>query len=113
MIRAVAIFLLGLSLLMGFGLVMGRKVFPPAERALALGSHGERPPIFSRDEISEKERNLRKARFAFHSFDLVSGLTIRELESLPSRGGSRLFSFLSLLACFWLALSLGKPGSSS
>jgi len=109
--RGVAIFIIGLSLLLGFGIIMGRKVFPPVERALAPGSLGAPPPIFSRDEISEEEWNLRKARFAFSSFDLVSGLTIRELEGISSRRGSRLFAFLSLLAVFWLVRHLRKPGS--
>jgi len=110
--RAIAVFTISLSLLLVFGIIMGRKVFPPAERALAPGSPGELPTIFGGDDLSQEEwNNLRKARFAFGSFDLVSGLTIPELENLPRRWGNRLFAFLSLLACVWLARYLRKPGS--
>ena len=50
---------------------------------------------------------LVKIRLAFSSFDLIAGLTSRELEDIPTYGLA--FPFFYLLACFWLILGLRKP----
>lgn len=48
----------------------------------------------------------RKARLAMSSFDLVGGLTTRELEAIPNY--NRLFPFVYLIACLWLVFGLRK-----
>jgi hypothetical protein len=49
---------------------------------------------------------FRKARLAMSSFDLVGGLTTRELEAIPKY--NRLFPFVYLIACLWLVFGLRK-----
>lgn len=102
------IVMLGLVLLSLGSLFAGRQVFSPYERNLdyQLSQAEKNSPEVA--ETVKKQVYFRKARLALSSFDLVGGLTTRELEAIPTY--SRIFPFFYLLACFWLILGLKKPG---
>ena len=106
--RAMTIIVLsGLVLLFLGGLFFGSKVFSPYERSLdnQLNQAQTLPPETAKEV--RKRVYIRKARLAMSSFDLVGGLTTRDIEAIPTY--SRAFSFYFLLACFWLVLGLKKP----
>lgn len=101
------IVLSGLVLMFLGSLCIGPKVFSPSERSLVsqLNQAEQLSP-----EIAQTVRervNFRKARLAFSSFDLMGGLTDRDLEIIPSL--SLAFPFYCLLASLWLVLGLKKP----
>ena len=110
---AVAIFLIGIGLLFLGSMVCGRKVFSPAERELAPAISSEQKQIAGANDLGEKKADYKKIRFAFSSFDLVAGITLRELETTPLNPGYRFVSFLFLIACLWLVFALRRFGRPS
>lgn len=107
--KATIIALTGIVLLFLGSLFVGQRVFSPEERSLKFTR-----PISKADQVSpeaaneiRKRDNIRKIRLAFSSFDLIAGLTSRELEAIPTY--SLAYPFFYLLACFWLILGLRKP----
>ena len=102
------IVLSGLTLLFLGSLFIGPKVFSSYERSLdSQLSQAEQTQSPETAKEVRKRVNYRKVRLALSSFDLVGGLTTRDLEAIPTY--SRFFSFFYLLACFWLILGLKKP----
>lgn len=102
------IILSALVLLFLGGLFIGLKVFSSYERSLdSQLSQAEQTSSPENAQEIRKKVNFRKARLALSSFDLVGGLTNKDLENIPTY--SRFFSFFYLLACFWLILGLRKP----
>ena len=102
---------LGIAVLFLAGLEWGRRVYSPEERQLAPVSQAEpgseSGPLVT---LGSGERvEVKKVRLAFGSFDLLTGLTARELEAIGANSGGSLFPLLFLLTCIWLALALRDP----
>jgi hypothetical protein len=97
----------GLVLLSLGSLYIGPKVFSSYEHSLdgQLSQAEQTSPQTA--EAIRKRVQIRKARLAVSSFDLVGGLTSHELETIPTLNLA--FPFFYLLACFWLILGLRKP----
>jgi len=94
--KAVAFTLLGIFVLFGISLVAGFKAFQPWERVLA-DQPGDPPP--APGEMSWN--NYKKIKLALGSFDLVNGLTKKDLETLNT---SNSLGFYYLVGCLWLVL---------
>jgi len=106
--RAITIIVLAVLVLLFLGsLFIGPKVFSSYERSLdlQLTQAEQSSPEVAR--AVRKQVYYRKARLALSSFDLMGGLTTRDLEAIPTY--SRAFAFYFLVACFWLVLGLKKP----
>jgi hypothetical protein len=97
--KATAIILAGLVLLFLISLFAGQKLFSAAERELSRSESttGAGAPV---------KVDFRKVRLAFSSFDLIAGLTHRDMEVISTQ--SLAFPFYFLLASLWLALGLRK-----
>jgi hypothetical protein len=103
------IVLSGLVLLFLGSLYIGPKVFSPAERRLESRLHQAEQSSSETAAAAREQVDSRKARLAFSSFDLMGGLTDRDLETIPAL--SLAFPFYCLLASLWLVLGLKKsPG---
>ena len=105
--KATAIILAGIMLLFLFSLVAGKKIFSAYERDLSVSSRETvSHPSTPAEEAARNHANLRKARLALSSFDLMAGLTTRDLENIQTLSLS--FPFFFLLASFWLVLGLRR-----
>ena len=106
--RIMTVIVLAVLVLLFLGsLYFGPRVFSSYERSLdqQLSQANQASPETAR--AVRKQVYFRKARLALSSFDLVGGLTTRDLENIPNY--SRSFAFYFLLVCFWLILGLKKP----
>jgi hypothetical protein len=75
-------FMVILLLLTGGGLVAGKYTFASWERILAEDPPGEKMEAGAKTSgFSDKE--YKKIRLAFNSFDLAAGLTKNDLEAIP------------------------------
>jgi hypothetical protein len=112
--KATAIIVAGIMLLFVGSLIAGQKLFSPQERRLSAS--GSPPPAaggVSEAAAASQPSDYRNIRLAFSSFDLMAGLTNRDLENLQAHGLT--YAFLSLLAAFWLVLGLRlakRPGKT-
>jgi hypothetical protein len=110
--RATAIIVAGIMLLFVGSLIAGQKLFSPQERRLsARGSPQPAAGETSESAAASTGSDFRNIRLAFSSFDLMAGLTNRDLENLQTHGLT--YAFFSLLAAFWLVLGLRmakRPG---
>ena len=107
--RAMTIVVLSALVLLFLGsMFIGPKVFSSYERSLD-DQLSQAEKTLSPENVKEVRKgvNYRKVRLALSSFDLVGGLTNKDLEAIPTY--SRFFPFLYLLACIWLILGLRKP----
>ncbi len=105
--RTMTIIVLSVIVLLFLGsLYIGPRVFSSYERSLddKLAQAEKSSPETAR--AVRKHVYFRKARLAMSSFDLVGGLTTRELEAIPNY--NRLFPFVYLIACLWLVFGLRK-----
>lgn len=103
--KAITAFLLIILLLTGGGLVAGKYVFAPWERVLSENQSiddGQSEAISS--GISQKD--YKKIRLAFNSFDLAAGLTKSDFESIPA---GNTYSFAALWLCAGAVFFLKKP----
>jgi hypothetical protein len=104
------IFCLGMVLLFVIGLVAGQKVFKhnrprPQQVAVVHGTGSIAPSGGS----SIDEKNYKRIRFSFMSFDLVNGLTRSDFDNMPSH---LTFGFYFLIGGFLLVRLLKKPKRS-
>jgi len=101
--------LTGIVLLFLGSLYIGHQIISPYERSLdeTINANDADQSSPATNEAAKKRARFRKARLALSSFDLVAGFTNQELEVIPTH--SRTFSFIFMLACFWLILGLRKP----
>jgi hypothetical protein len=88
-------------------LFVGRKVFSSYERNLNQQLTQAEKASPETAQAVRKSVYYRKARLAMSSFDLVGGLTTRDLENIPNY--NRLFPFVYLIACLWLVFGLRRP----
>ncbi|MBM4275572.1 MAG: hypothetical protein FJ134_14090 [Deltaproteobacteria bacterium] len=86
---AVAVFLLGIILLFLGSITLGRKALPPAWRELNPVSSVQGPYELGPDGTPEKitVADYKKLKITCSSFDLMAGLTRKELENLPEHRG--------------------------
>ncbi|MBM4295205.1 MAG: hypothetical protein FJ126_09930 [Deltaproteobacteria bacterium] len=92
---AVMVFFIGVILLFVGSITLGRKALPPAWRELnpvsspTPGSNGLGP-----DEPPEKltPGEYKKLKITCSSFDLMAGLTKKEIENLPEHRGFALYT---------------------
>lgn len=108
---AVAVFLTGVILLFLGSITLGRKALPPAWRELnSVSSPAQGPYELGPDGTPEKITfsDYKKLKITCSSFDLMGGLTRKEMENLPEHRG---FAFYWLLACLLLLLSLRRSES--
>ncbi|MGA7879070.1 MAG: hypothetical protein WCA08_25650 [Desulfoferrobacter sp.] len=101
------IFCLGMVLLFVIGLVAGQKVFKhhrpgPQQVAEAYGTGS----IAQTGGSSIDERNYKRIRFSFMSFDLANGLTRSDFEHMPSHVR---VGFIFLIGGLFLVRLLKKP----
>ena len=96
--KAVLFTLLGIMLLFGAGLVVGRTLSDPRDRIL-VDKPGTPPP--APGEMSWDA--YKKTKLALGSFDLVNGLTKHDMETLHVHNS---LGFYYLVACLWLVLGL-------
>lgn len=105
--RTMTLIVLSALVLLFLGsLYIGPRVFSSYERSLdqqLLQAEQSSPET---SHAVRKHVYFRKARLAMSSFDLVGGLTTRDLENIPNY--NRLFPFVYLIACIWLVFGLRK-----
>jgi hypothetical protein len=95
--KSAAVFAVVLLLCFGASIYAGYRLISPEHRDLSQ---------FSLTENGSGDlAQYKKIRLAFGAFDLVSGLTVRDLETLP---GNRASSFYLLLACLWVVWALRR-----
>lgn len=104
---AVAGFLIGVIFLFLGSITLGRKALPPAWRELGPAAMSPTPGPSQPEPDGTREimtfSDYKKLKTAFSSFDLMAGLTKKEMETLPAHRG---FAFYWLLACGLLVLAL-------
>jgi len=100
-------FLAFMMLLGGAGLVAGRQVFAPWERVLSPAEPQD-PSTSALMSPAMDEKQYKKIRLAFNSFDLAGGLTRSDWEAIPSQNT---FFFAFLLVCVGILGWLKKPES--
>jgi hypothetical protein len=98
--KAVLIILLGIFLLFGVGLVANFYMFQHLNHVLA-DKPGDPPPAPGKMSWNA----YKKVEIEIGSFDLVNGLTKRDLESMRADNN---VGFYYLLACLWLVFGLGR-----
>jgi hypothetical protein len=94
--KAVVFTLLGIFLLFGVGALARMEVFASYHPVNRLAEPPTAPGEMSWDTYN-------KAKMALGSFDLVNGLTRRDIETIDSH---RSLSFYYLVACIWLAAGM-------
>jgi len=94
--KAVAFTLLGILVLFGISLISGWNAVQPWDRLL-VDQPGD-PPT-APGEMSWN--TYKKTKLALGSFDLVNGLTKKDLETLNT---SNSLGFYYLVGCLWLVL---------
>ncbi|MFW6127462.1 MAG: hypothetical protein ACOC6K_04545 [Thermodesulfobacteriota bacterium] len=107
--RAMTIVVLSALVLLFLGsMFIGPKVFSSYERSLD-DQLSQAEKTLSPENVKEVRKgvNYRKVRLALSSFDLVGGLTDRDLEIIHKV--SLAFPFYFLLASLWLVLCLRHP----
>jgi len=104
--KAITLYLMGIALLFTLSLSIGRQAFPPEDLHLALADQA--PPAAAPRPLARTmdDTDYHRIRLAFNAFDLMGGLTKRDLENIPGDGT---YHFAFLLACFWLIVFLRKP----
>ncbi len=103
--KAVGAFVLLIFILSGVGMLGSRIAFSHYDRLLS-----EAPP----QQVEEKEsyrtgmseKDYKKIRLAFNSFDLAAGLTRADFETIPS---FNTYSFGTLWLCVGAIFFLQKP----
>jgi hypothetical protein len=95
--KSAAVFAAVLLLCFGASIYAGYGLISPEHRDLSQFSLTENGSV----DLAQ----YKKIRLAFGSFDLVSGLTVRDLETLPGNCAS---SFYLLLACLWVVWALRR-----
>jgi hypothetical protein len=102
-------FLVMILLLTGGGLIAGRYVFAPWERILYDSSQSVVAGSRSSDhDLTDKQ--YKKIRLSFNSFDLAAGLTKTDLETIPV---SNTYFFAVAWLCLGLVFILRKPRKDS
>jgi|GEM_PF-927224 len=103
--KAILAFLVLIILLTGVGTVAGRHIYPSYERIL---SEASAPLPESREtyQTGMSEKDYKKIRLAFNSFDLAAGLTRNDFESIPALNTH---SFATLWLCVGAIFFLQKP----
>lgn len=103
--KAIAIFSVSMVILTGAGFLAGSYVFGPWERTL---SSSETYPATTSDKIKSgfDEKEYKKIKLAFSSFDLAAGLTRNDFEAIPHYN-TYFFSFLWV--CIGAIFILKKP----
>jgi hypothetical protein len=94
--KAVLFTLLGIFFLFAAGALARMEIFPRYQPVNRLAEPPTAPGEMSWNAY-------KKAKMALGSFDLVNGLTRRDLETLDSH---RSLSFYYLVACLWLAVGM-------
>lgn len=105
--KQVLIFTLGMLLLCVIGLVAGHGVFEHhgvnnGQAALA----NETGSVGPRGSSSVNDKNYKRIRFSFMSFDLVNGLTRSDFDQIPSHVNA---GFYLLIGGLFLVNLLNKP----
>ena len=103
--KPILAFLMMMLVLTGVGTAAGRHVFAGYERAL---SEAPAPAEETRDayKTGMSEKDYKKIRMAFNSFDLAAGLTRHDFESIPALNTH---SFATLWLCVGAIFFLQKP----
>lgn len=107
--KATLAFLVMILLLTGGGLVAGKYVFAPWERLLSDSNQGvaSAPLPDSRPAASDlTDKEYKKIRLAFNSFDLAAGLTKSDLEAMPA---CNTYYFAFAWLCIGSMFILTKP----
>jgi hypothetical protein len=107
--RATAIILTGFVLLFVTSIVVGKRVFSPGEREMLQSQQTQQVDSAGRsvETALDKRARMRHARIAFSSFDLLGGLTSREIINIGTMDQS--FHIFYLLSCVLLIIGLRKP----
>lgn len=103
--KAILAFLVIVLLLTGGGLVAGKYVFAPWERILSENHHPDEPQAEAATSVLS-QKDYKKIRLAFNSFDLAAGLTKNDFESIPA---GNTYSFAALWLCAGAIFFLEKP----
>lgn len=107
--KAILGFLVMILLLTGGGFIAGKYVFAPWERILSEPSQSVATEAFvSNEGVSDKQ--YKKIRLSFNSFDLAAGLTKADLEAIPV---SNTYFFAVAWLCLGSAFMLRKPRKKS
>jgi hypothetical protein len=96
--KAVIFILLGFFFLFGVSLVASFHMFQRLDRIL-VDKPGDQPP--APGEMSWN--TYKKIKLVLGSFDLVNGLTKKDLETMHAENN---LGFYYLMACLWLVLGL-------
>ncbi len=98
-------FLVIILLLTGGSVVAGKYVFSPLERIISdsQGIDGQKTGSET-SRLSDKQ--YKKIRLAFNSFDLAAGLTKTDFENIPS---NNTYYFASLWVCIGAFFIIKKP----
>jgi hypothetical protein len=99
--KQAAYFTLGTILLALVGSLASLRVFSPSKRRWSQVAPVQRleEPLHSQGNL-DGQREYRRIKLAFGSFDLFAGLTSREVRALASSVDG---SFYLLLVCLWVA----------
>lgn len=102
-------FLVMIMLLTGGGLVAGKHAFEPWERVLGESWAADESAAEPKATVLS-DKDYKKIRLAFNSFDLAAGLTKNDFESIPSRNT---YYFATLWLCVGSIFILKKPRKKS
>jgi hypothetical protein len=103
--KAIVAFVVMILIMTGGGLIAGKYVFSPWERIL----NDSDQPVAAESRSSDSsltDKEYKKIRFAFNSFDLAAGLTKHDLEAIPF---SNTYFFAFALLCVGSVFILRKP----
>ncbi len=105
--KAVLAFLVFIFMLAGVGTVAGRTVYSQYDRK--LGEVSSPSPAGEPLGGGMSEKDYKKIRVAFNSFDLAAGLTRADFDTIPA---FNTHSFATLWLCVGAIFILKKPRKS-